>query len=116
MTKEITEQRRKSIEGLRALADFLESNPSLPVPSSQHLNVPLMTNAPVEEFAAAQGLDVEYDDEGNASADVKFGPLTYHVYGYTDFDAHCELDAERRAKSWAKRKGLELRAAEQVSA
>lgn len=118
MTNETIEKRLMAIAGLRALADFLESDPSRPVPSSQHLNVPLMKNPVVEEFAAGQGLAVEYDDEGNASTDLKFGPLTYHVYGYVDFDAHIERHAETNARSWAERNGLEIRPAEaaQVSA
>ncbi|WP_171108673.1 MULTISPECIES: hypothetical protein [unclassified Streptomyces] len=112
----IAEQKQKAIDGLRALADFLESDPSLPVPTSQYLNVPLHTNQAVEEFASARGLTVEYDDEGNARTDLKFGPLTYHVYGYVDFAEHCERNAERNARNWAARKGLEIRPAEAVSA
>jgi hypothetical protein len=108
--------RAEAIEGLRALAAFLEANPSVPTFSGQRLNVPLHTNPAVEAFAAEHQLTVEYDEEGNASTDLKFGSMTYHVYGYVDFVEHCARQAERNARSWAARKGLELRPAEQVSA
>ncbi|MFE7232519.1 hypothetical protein ACFVAF_18035 [Streptomyces sp. NPDC057596] len=114
----IAEQKQKAIDGLRALADFLESNEALPAPTSQQLLVPLHTNAAVEEFATEHGLTVEYDDEGNAHTQVKFGPLTYYVYGYVDFSEHLERNAERNARRWAARKGMEIRpaASEAVSA
>ncbi|MFD4263972.1 hypothetical protein ACFWR9_41810 [Streptomyces sp. NPDC058534] len=108
----IAEQKQKAIDALRALADFLESNPALPAPSSQQLLVPLHTNPAVEEFASEHGLPVAYNDEGNASVTVEFGTLRYHVYGYVNFAEHCERDAERQARTWAERQGLELRPAE----
>lgn len=111
-------ERAELIVGLRALADALEANASMPLPvvNSRWL-VPLTTNAAVEEFAAGRGLTVEYDDEGNAGADVPFGPMTYHVYGYIDFAEHCERRAEKDARQWAERNGLEIRPvdAEQVA-
>lgn len=108
--------RVEAIEGLRALADFLEANPTIPTFTGQHLNVPLSTNSAVEVFAAEHGLSVEYDEEGNASTDLRFGSMTYHVYGYVDFAEHLARKAERDARAWAERKGLELRPVEQVSA
>jgi hypothetical protein len=108
--------RTEAIEGLRALADFLEANPSVPTFTGQHLNVPLHTNPAVEAFAAEHQLTVEYDEEGNASTDLKFGSMTYHVYGYVDFVEHLARRAEQGARAWAESNGLELRPAEQVSA
>lgn len=109
---EITEQRQQAIDGLRALADFLESTPSVPTMGAQRMLLSLTTNPAVEAFAAEHGLSVRYDDEGNASADLKFGPLTYHAYGYVDFAEHLARRAEQQARSWAERKGLELRPVE----
>lgn len=110
--------RTETIEGLRALADFLEANPTVPVPTygPHQYNVPLHTNQAVEEFAAEHGLTVQYDDEGNARVKAEFGRVLYEAYGYVDFKEHCDRNAERNARSWAERKGLELRPAEQVSA
>lgn len=105
-------ERTASVAGLRALADWLESNPAVPALSDQRLLLALSTNAAVEEFATAQGLDVAFDDEGNASCNLKFGPIQYFAYGYADFAEHCERSAERRARQWAARKGLEIRPAE----
>lgn len=105
-------KRAELIAGLRELADALEADASMPVPGSQKLNVYLSTNAQVGQFAAERGLAVEYDDEGNASADITFGPMTYHVYSYADFEEHRERWAERDARSWAERNGLEIRPAD----
>ncbi|MEX3101185.1 MULTISPECIES: hypothetical protein [unclassified Streptomyces] len=104
-------KRAELIAGLRALADALEADVSMPVPGTQKLNVYLPTNAQVGQFAAERGLAVEYDDEGNASVDITFGPMTYHVYSYADFEEHRERWAEKDARKWAERKGLEIRPA-----
>jgi hypothetical protein len=111
----ISDRKQESIAGLRAFADFLESNPSLPVLTDQRLLVPLHTNQAVQEFAAEHGLTVEYDEEGNAHTQLEFGPVMYYAYGYVDFREHCERDAEKRAREWAGRNGLELRPAEAVA-
>ncbi|WP_133258170.1 hypothetical protein [Streptomyces sp. V2] len=102
-------KRAELIAGLRGLADALESDVSLPLPVGQTLHVPLSTNAAVEEFAAERGLTVEYDGEGNASVDIAFGPMTYDAYGYVDFGEHQKRRAERNARDWAERNGLEIR-------
>jgi hypothetical protein len=114
----ISEEKQSRIDGLRGLADWLESSPTVPVPNygPERFVVPLHTNQAVEAFAAEHGMTVEYDDEGNARVTVAFGPVQYEAYGYVDFLQHCERSAERNARSWAERKGLELRPAEQVSA
>jgi hypothetical protein len=108
--------RAEAIEGLRDLAAFLEANPSVPTFGAQQVLLPLSSNQEVENFAAEHQLTVKYDEEGNASADLKFGPITYHTYGYVDFQEHLKRRAEKSARSWAERNGLELRPAEQVSA
>ena len=93
--------------GLRAFADFLEQNPSVET-QSQRLLLALTTNEATEAFAAEHDLTVVYDGEGNASCDLKFGPIVYHVYGYRDFAEHCEKNNEQRARSWAESKGLAI--------
>ncbi|QQC89869.1 hypothetical protein [Streptomyces alfalfae] len=113
MTTETTEQRREFIAGLRALADFLEATPSVPCSSSEErLLLPLHTNTAVQEFAAAHGLTVEYDEDGNAQINLPFGPITYNVYGYADFDAHYARRQEKQARTWAADHGLALFPAE----
>jgi hypothetical protein len=94
--------------GLRQLADWLDANPQVRQPGSERLLISLSTNPAVEEFAAQHGLQTTADDEGNLSADLTFGPITYHAYGYVDFDAHCARNDERRARSWAAEQGLTL--------
>ncbi|MFE0037428.1 hypothetical protein [Streptomyces sp. NPDC059015] len=103
-------ERARFVAGLRGLADWLESSDA-PVPDSQRLLLPLHSNADVETFAAAQDLEVAYDREGNASADLHFGEIVYHAYGYVDFDEHCARANERHARTWAEENGLVLRPA-----
>jgi len=94
--------------GLRKFADWLDANPQYPTGGSQRILLALHTNQAVEEFAARHGLDTAADAEGNLSADVAFGPITYHAYGYVDFDAHCAADDEKRARRWAAKNGIDL--------
>lgn len=96
------------VAGLREFADFLESNPDVTVPDGQRLLLSLSTNPVVEEYAAEHGLTVDYDNEGNASADMRFGAIRFHAYGYVDFAKHCEANDERGARTWADRNGLEI--------
>ncbi|WP_405506471.1 hypothetical protein OG323_06490 [Streptomyces cyaneofuscatus] len=104
--------RTEYIAGLRAFADWLENNPTVQGPGGQRLLLALSTNSAVEEFAAQHNLTVVTDDEGNMSAELTFGPITYHAYGYVDFGQHVAAMNERRARRWAEEQGLEIRKAE----
>lgn len=104
------DERAQYVAGLRGLADWLECS-AAPVPTSQRLLLPLHSNPAVEAFAAEHDLEVVYDREGNASADLRFGQITYHAYGYVDFAEHCERSNERQARAWADQNGLVLRPA-----
>ena len=108
-----TDHRAAFIAGLRDLATWLETTPAAPVSPYLHpqLPMPLHTNEAVSQTAAALGLDVATDDEGNTSCDVAFGPVVWHMYGYADFKQHVEQATERRARQWADRNGLEIRPA-----
>ncbi len=112
MIHETTDRRGEFIAGLRALADFLEATPSVPCSSDERILLPLHTNAAVEHLATTLGLNVDYDAEGNAALRLQFGPLTYHLYGYVDFDAHCARADEKRARTWAASRGLSILPAE----
>ncbi|RPK56148.1 hypothetical protein EES43_24210 [Streptomyces sp. ADI96-02] len=104
--------RTEYIAGLRQLATWLEENPSVRVSSDERFLVPLHTNTAVEEFAAEHSLPVVMDDEGNKSAQMQFGPITYYAYGYVDFAQHTAEMDERRARKWADEQGMELRETE----
>lgn len=106
------DRRAAYIAGLRAFADWLEANPDVPAGGTQRLLQPLHTNAAVEEFAAKHDLTVVVDDDGNASCDVLFGPITYHAYGYEDFATFSDQIAERHARQWADSKGLTIQPTE----
>ncbi|WP_145503208.1 hypothetical protein [Streptomyces sp. CFMR 7] len=103
--------RTEYIAGIRAFADWLENNPTVPSPGDQRLLLALSTNSAVEEFAAQHNLAVVTDDEGNMSAELTFGSIAYHAYGYVDFGQHVAAMNERRARKWAEEQGLEIRKA-----
>lgn len=95
-------ERDAYIAGLREIADWLEQNPDAAFPRySTDINVPLMDNAKVEEFASAVGAEIGFDENGNASADIKFGSIVYHAYGYADWDRHIADRSESQARTWA---------------
>ncbi|MBT2367139.1 hypothetical protein J7E88_17950 [Streptomyces sp. ISL-10] len=106
------DERVQYVAGLRGLADWLERSDA-PVPAGQRLLLPLHSNAAVEIFAAEHDLVVVYDGESNASADLQFGGIVYHAYGYVDFDEHCARANERQAQAWASEHGLVLRPADE---
>lgn len=95
--------------GLRSFADWLEQHPDELMPVGQRMLMPLQTNGAVVAFAARHGIPVTFDDEGNARADLSFGGVGYHVYGYVDFDAHVARRQAGDALEWAEQHGLELR-------
>lgn len=103
-----TTARDEFIDGVRAFADFLEQHPNVREPQRQRLLLALLTNDAAEAFAAEHNLTVEYDDKGNASCDLTFGPVVYHAYGYRDFAKHCEESNERQARRWVESKGLAI--------
>ncbi|MGW2539445.1 hypothetical protein ACWC5I_00855 [Kitasatospora sp. NPDC001574] len=93
---------------LRQFADWLDTNTQYPHPGEQRFLLCLLTNAAVSEFATRFGLETNADDEGNLSANIEFGPVTYHVYGYVDFDTHYAAAEERAAHAWAARTGMRI--------
>lgn len=101
--------RDEYITGLRELADWLEKHPEVATPDYvADISVPLMDNASVEAYAAAAGLDVAYDADGNASADIAFGPITYRAYGYADWETWIKQQHAKRAHSWADAHGMNI--------
>lgn len=94
------------IAGLRELANWLEQNPAVEVPYVKEIAVVLNDNPRVVEFAAAAGVEVETDKNGNTKARIKFGPLTYYGYGYADFSAFAEQLTADRARNWAERNDM----------
>lgn len=89
------------IAGLRDLADWLERHPDVAVPVVKSIQVSLITNQRVAEFAAAAGTDVETDGAGNTRATLQFGSLTYFAIGYADWDRHYAEHKESQARTWA---------------
>ncbi|MFJ2110537.1 hypothetical protein ACIOEX_01190 [Streptomyces sp. NPDC087850] len=101
--------RTEYITGLRAFADWLETNTEVDAPSTcQRLLLPLTTNAAVEEFAAKNNLTVTVDDGGDKSCQMAFGSITYYAYSYADFAETCAKNNEKQARSWAARNGVKL--------
>jgi hypothetical protein len=99
--------------GLSALAGWLTEHEITPPRTGKRIIHPLHTNSAVAEFATRYGLPVVYDAEGNASASIAFGPISYQAYGYVDFDEHCRTHAERDARAYAAANGVALVPADQ---
>lgn len=85
MTTDAT-KRQDLIEGLRALADWYEQHPTVPLPAypgwthcvlSHHGDVD--GPAVVRELAAALGAEV-VERHGHTVADKPFGPIKFHAY------------------------------------
>lgn len=104
------------IAGLRQFADFLEQHPAVQAPDGERLLLPLLTNAAVDEFAATHELTVTTDQDGNKSADLVFGPVVFHAYGYVDFVDHLKRGQEKQARTWADANGMVIEPANEVAA
>ncbi|WP_141580468.1 hypothetical protein [Actinomadura sp. WMMA1423] len=81
--------RHQIVSGLRALADFLEANPAVPVNEYGHdFLFPVRATdetsaaAQVDHAAALLGVDVsdETRRDGHYSAERTFGRITYRIY------------------------------------
>ncbi|PJN22403.1 hypothetical protein [Kitasatospora sp. CB02891] len=96
------------IAGIRQFADWLEATPDVPAPTSPRFLLPLSTNSAVIAFASEHGLTTTADAEGNLSAALTFGSVTYEAYGYVDFEEHRAAIAERNARTWAAENGLQI--------
>lgn len=110
----LTDDQAAYVSGLVDLAGWLSNNPdAIPDYIDHQVLLALLTNGAVEEFAARHGLKVVYDDEGDASVSVRFGPIKFYAYGYlVDF---AERYAQRRrsaVEKFAAEHGLALVPAE----
>lgn len=104
-------ERAGFISGIHRFATWLEQHPDVEAPRDKRLLLACHTNDAVAAFATEHGISpdlVRYDEEGNASLDLEFGPVSYHVYGYRDFEQHCEDAAARQAQRYARSHGLSL--------
>jgi hypothetical protein len=103
----MTDTRADFTAALRQLADWFDANPQCPTGGNERFLLPLLTNDAVTELAQQNGLEI-VAKEGNLSADIKFGPITLHAYGYADFAQHHAASKERNAREWADQNNLEL--------
>ena len=77
-------EREQLVIGLRTLADFLDANPSLPVPPIAEMMVFPQRNADpemrseVDRIANILGA-VTYDEHGHYQAACSFGPVQYRA-------------------------------------
>lgn len=105
----LSQEQRAFVDGLVELAGWLETRPDAVPVYSNRILLALHTNGAVEDFAARHGFEVAYSDpEGNASANIQFGAITFHVYGYFDWDEHCERAERRDAEAYAAKHGMTL--------
>jgi hypothetical protein len=86
MSTEGTSKREQIIEGLRALADFYEQHPDVPLPPFPGWNHCVLGNvgdeagpAEVRVLAAALGSGVE-ERRGHTITNAQFGAINFHAY------------------------------------
>jgi hypothetical protein len=89
-----TGQRAEFIAGLRAFADLVETDPSIPTPididvwsfiSSYHFGLKQDERFElVHDFADAHGVTVTEDRDGDRTAEKHFGPVHLRVIGCAD--------------------------------
>jgi hypothetical protein len=99
-TSEGIQERADFIAGLCNLADFLASNPTVPVP---RFGTSILVSAQwaddkrgfVDEFATLTGVEIDdrWDADGHYSARAAFGPVEYEAYAVSKpaMDAHDAL-------------------------
>nr|WP_055504932.1 hypothetical protein [Nonomuraea pusilla] len=84
--------RVRLIEGLRALAAYLEDRPELPVPREAKVAVSVLFGTDDEKVAEVKciagltgsSLDPEAPSHGHHTAEVSFGPVRYSVTAITE--------------------------------
>ena len=97
MPQDPADARAEYIAGLRAFIDLLESDPTIPTPSTGlagtgisahlHANSGLTQDERFElihDFADAHQVPVVADHTGMRKAEKRFGPVTFHVYAFAD--------------------------------
>lgn len=72
--------RHALIEGLRKLADWLDSDLSIPMPNDLAIGNLVADVAAVTRFAHIHDLGEPYLDRGHLCADAWFGPVVLRVY------------------------------------
>jgi hypothetical protein len=85
MNTEGSTKREQIIEGLRAIADFYEQHPDVPLPPFPSWSHCVLsdddTQGQVDVAAVATALDVPMKvKDGSADAKTKFGGVRFHVY------------------------------------
>lgn len=103
-TPDSDQERAEFIAGLRALAEFLESHPAVPVPrygTSVLVSAQWADDARgfVDEFAALVGAEVDdrWESDGHYDAAAVFGPVEYKAYAVSKraMDAYDALSSYR---------------------
>lgn len=114
MSSSDTDRRAEYIAGLRAFADLIESDPTIPTPSTGlagtsvrshlHSHDYGLTEAErfelVHDFAEAHGVQVTEDFKGDRRAEKTFGPVDYRLIAFADEkpEAHIVTRPSTRAR------------------
>jgi hypothetical protein len=72
--------RHALIEGLRRLADWYDSDLTIPTPDDLVIGIRVADAAHVTHFAHIHGHAEPYPDRGFVCADAWFGPVVHRVY------------------------------------
>lgn len=98
MSSNDTAARAEYIAGLRAFADLVESDLTIPTPALGVAGTDVWAHIQesrtglsqderfelIHDFADAHGVTVTEDYNGDRKAKKMFGPINYHVFAYAD--------------------------------
>jgi hypothetical protein len=96
------------VTGLRDAADWIQAHPGLPVPPALTIGYAAGTPVTVQAIASRFGLGDVIDDGHGLCAERTFGPVTYRVSAYRDFQAYIARVDELHARNWADANGYDL--------
>lgn len=112
MSSNTTDKRAEYIAGLRAFADLIESDPTIPTPTLGVAGTTVWAHIQqhgsgltqderfelIHDFADAHDVRVTADYKGDRQSEKTFGPINFHVCAYADKkpEAHIVTRPRRR--------------------
>jgi len=112
MSSNDTAERAEYIAGLRAFADLVESDPTIPTPTLGVAGTDVWAHIQqhgsgltqderfelIHDFADAHGVAVTEDYKGDRKAEKTFGPVKFVVFAYADKQPEAHIVTRPRTR------------------
>jgi hypothetical protein len=112
MSSSDTDKRAEYIAGLRAFADLVESDPTIPTPTLGVVGTDVWAHIHqydngltederfglIHDFDDAHDVTVTEDHKGDRQAKKTFGPVTFHVCAYADKQPEAHIVTRPRTR------------------